>query len=1149
MSVLKMPTGCRGPGAVHHRWLVRAIFALLLGFSAGIAAESMTAALANELAGQRKNIEQNSSVGEEQKKLVLAKLDEAAVSLEEAAKLDARHRALAERLQLATSELEKLRSESGQAGVGLSLADIKVWSLTQLEVVLSERQLRLGEMEKELADSERQLSDYLLLARNGSTGITQLQARLGEAKSPSLASLDNASAQTAAERLSTLARRQQLTSRLDWLSLQQNNLSLLVELAQARRDLLAGRVEGLRKHLAAFREYLQKRREEVAMKAQQAAQQARQEAPSSLSSLRNQVAALAVEQTGLVTREAELDRTTEHTKRRIEEITRDRQRLQQIVELGGASAQVSSLLQKRRVFTVAPGELTKQVIGYQEQLSEMALRQIALDQTLRESADPKAALESLLQTLPEGEREGVRAQAGEALNRQAELSLELWKQYTRVITKLSTLDALTRQRLDVIQDYRAFIDDRLLWMPSTEILSVDQTGRLYQAAAWLLSPQNLALLGEDVVNLPRQHGIALLFLLAGLLAMVRLHRWSLQALESTAQAVQKPRSDRFGKTLSALAATLLLALPLPWFFIGSGLLLAGVQGHDYTQMVAAGLQAVGHTLLLLRLLRQLCRKNGVALAHLGWNEMLCQKLETQTSWLSSFAPPLAFLAILGSASVPSAFVHLGSSLTIEVAGLALLGLVALVSLMALLSVSIFSTWRKDGQVMISIAANPESRKWAEYHLIWFYPVLLVIAGLAVSALSGYYYTSAFLAGKIGQTVWFVLLLMFLRDLLLRGLYATQRRLRFEEALRYLESAQQRSEGADPAAPVRETEIPVESGKPDYAELGEKVRQLVKMGYMITVLVGLWLIWHEVIPAMNFMRSIELPLTTSKLVDGISQDVPVTLGDILGGLVLGGLAVFAARNVPALLELTLLQRLPLSRATRYAITTLTRYVVAMLGVAIAFNTLGLQWSSIQWLVAALSVGLGFGLQEIVANFISGIILLFEQPIRVGDVVTVENTTGTVSRIRIRATTITNWDRQELVIPNKSFITGTLINWTLSDTVSRHIITVGVGYDSDTRKAMELMREAALEHPDILDEPAPLISFELFGDNSLNLTMRAYLNDVDKRLATLTDLHQAILDKFRVAGIEISFPQRDVHLDASRPLEFVWRRQAKGEELSS
>jgi potassium efflux system protein len=122
---------------------------------------------------------------------------------------------------------------------------------------------------------------------------------------------------------------------------------------------------------------------------------------------------------------------------------------------------------------------------------------------------------------------------------------------------------------------------------------------------------------------------------------------------------------------------------------------------------------------------------------------------------------------------------------------------------------------------------------------------------------------------------------------------------------------------------------------------------------------------------------------------------------------------------------------------------------------------------------------------------------------------------------------------------------LINWTLSDTVSRLMITVGVAYDTDTRRAMELMHEAAAEHPKVLSDPRPRISFEGFGDNALTLVMRAFLEDVDARLDTITELHQAILDRFRANGIDIAFPQRDVHLETNRPIELVLRRDARRE----
>ncbi len=177
---------------------------------------------------------------------------------------------------------------------------------------------------------------------------------------------------------------------------------------------------------------------------------------------------------------------------------------------------------------------------------------------------------------------------------------------------------------------------------------------------------------------------------------------------------------------------------------------------------------------------------------------------------------------------------------------------------------------------------------------------------------------------------------------------------------------------------------------------------------------------------------------------------------------------------------------------------------------------------------MSVGIGFGLQEIVANFISGLILLFERPIRVGDVITIGDATGVVTRIRIRATTVRDWDRKELVVPNKEFITGRLLNWTLSDPVTRLVVNVGVAYGSDVEKAMKIMREVAEQNPQVLDDPEPFVTFEQFADSSLTLTLRAWVGSLSDRLPVRTELHQAINDKFNAAGIVIAFPQQDVHV---------------------
>jgi potassium efflux system protein len=193
-----------------------------------------------------------------------------------------------------------------------------------------------------------------------------------------------------------------------------------------------------------------------------------------------------------------------------------------------------------------------------------------------------------------------------------------------------------------------------------------------------------------------------------------------------------------------------------------------------------------------------------------------------------------------------------------------------------------------------------------------------------------------------------------------------------------------------------------------------------------------------------------------------------------------------------------------------------------------------------------VGIGFGLQEIVANSVSGLIILFERPIRVGDTVTVGETSGIVTRINIRATTIRDWDLKELVVPNKEFISGRLLNWTLSDPMTRVVVTVGVAYGTDADAALEQLRQAAAEHPEVLTDPPPLVTLDRFGDDAVVLMLRAYLANGDRRLGVLSELHAAIYRRFAAAGIVIAFPQRDVHLDVGSALPVRLERGGRGAE---
>jgi potassium efflux system protein len=294
-------------------------------------------------------------------------------------------------------------------------------------------------------------------------------------------------------------------------------------------------------------------------------------------------------------------------------------------------------------------------------------------------------------------------------------------------------------------------------------------------------------------------------------------------------------------------------------------------------------------------------------------------------------------------------------------------------------------------------------------------------------------------------------------------------------------------------------------------------------------VGFVYLWLPLFSGLEAMQRVTL-WTVSEMSQGEAIITSITLASVAMALLVLVITFAAARTLPQLVSLILLTRSSVTPGSRYATGKLIQYFVVGAGTILILSILGLRWDRLQWLVAALGVGIGFGLQEIIANFISGLIILFERPIRVGDLVTVGESSGEVVKIRIRATTIRDFDGKELLVPNKEFVTGRLLNWTLSDPKIRIIITVGIAYGSDARRAAAVMEEILRTHPMILEEPEPFVMFGEFGDSSLNLYARFFTADVDQRVALTSDLHHRIYEKLAEEGITIAFPQLDVHFDA-------------------
>jgi len=253
---------------------------------------------------------------------------------------------------------------------------------------------------------------------------------------------------------------------------------------------------------------------------------------------------------------------------------------------------------------------------------------------------------------------------------------------------------------------------------------------------------------------------------------------------------------------------------------------------------------------------------------------------------------------------------------------------------------------------------------------------------------------------------------------------------------------------------------------------------------------------------------------------------------LGQLLLALLAVYLAYLVSTLLRSTLegevFPRRELDPGIGAAITTLLHYVLVTVGFFFAFSLLGFSLTNLALIVGALGVGVGMGLQDLVKNFFSGLVLLFERPVRVGDMVILGGEWGTIRKIGLRATTITTFDRSELIVPNGELTSERVTNWTLSDEVTRLVLPIGVAYGSDIEAVFRVLQEAAEEHPEVLEDPAPVVLFMGFGESSLQFELRVWVGSVDVRLPTYSSLHADIDRRFRRQGITIPFPQRDLHL---------------------
>ena len=532
-------------------------------------------------------------------------------------------------------------------------------------------------------------------------------------------------------------------------------------------------------------------------------------------------------------------------------------------------------------------------------------------------------------------------------------------------------------------------------------------------------------------------------------------------------------------------------------------------------------------LFMSMLLLHAFRPHGLAERHFGWSGSLCRGIHSAMICIVWLVMPLKFFCEALETFQNGAWYDS-------------LGRLFFIAMLTVMSVAIwlacrgFNQWRdtvlaeqglartraqrrqhresllSGGPIDVEMLGNSSLKSTMRRFLLTIVSLLpMLLVGLSVA---GYHFTAMQMTRRAIWTVLLAGMIALVTGMVSRMLLVTQ----FRVKLRQLKRNESGHIGENETINI--------------AEISLQVNQLLRATAIAAVVVVGWKIWSEVSPTITYLEG--WALWDQKNADGEILST-TTASHLLMGLGTFAITWVLSRNLPGLLELTLIDRLPFDKGGRYAISFVVRYLVGLIGILLACKILGFSWNSVQWLAGALVLGLGFGLQEVFANLVSGIIILIERPIRVGDFVSINGTTGHVSQMQLRATTIRDLDMRELIIPNKKFITDDVMNWTLSDRMARLILKVGVAYESDTQLVQDTLLSIAQKHPLVLHRPAPEVVFGQFGDSTLDFELRVIVPRRDLFPKVKHELNMAINQEFRENDIEVAFPQREIRVKSESP----------------
>ncbi|MBS0909982.1 miniconductance mechanosensitive channel MscM [Tatumella sp. JGM118] len=768
-------------------------------------------------------------------------------------------------------------------------------------------------------------------------------------------------------------------------------------------------------------------------------------------------------------------------------------------------AQVARLpeVPKQQQIDSEMGELRVQRLHYEDLLS----RQGSLHSLTQEDGTPLTASQIRI----------LDAQ----LRTQRELLGSLISGCDSLILEITKLKVANTQLQDALDDVKDATHRYLFWTADVGPITFHYPLQVVQDLSRLISLDTFGQLGKASIMMFTSRETIIPILGAFFLVVISISsRRHYQAfLERSAGKVGKVTLDKFSLTVRTVFWSILVALPLPVLWAALGYGLQNAWPYPIAVAIGDGVTATLPVLWAFMISAAFARPHGLFITHFRWPQ-------------ASVAKAMRYYSLTVGVIVPLIMVLITFDNLEDRQFSASLG--RLCFILICISLTVVTNALKRAGLPLYFDRQGNSNNMTNTILWDVMMAIPLIAALA--SCIGYLATAQALLARLESSlaIWFVLLVIY--HIIRRWMLIQRRRIEFDRARQKradmlasrARSGEEEKEHSGFSTESYEVEEPVI----DLDTISAQSLRLVRSLLTLVALVSLILLWSELHSAFAFLENIPLWDASSTSGENIQ---PVTLGAVLIAILVLIITLQLVRNMPALLELALLQHLSLAPGTGYAITTLTKYVLMIIGVMTAFSMLGIDWAKLQWLVAALGVGLGFGLQEIFANFISGLIILFEKPIRIGDTVTIRELTGTISKINTRATTITDWDRKEIIVPNKAFITEQFVNWSLSDAVTRVVLTIPAPAHINSELVTGVLKQAADRCSYVLKTPLPEAFLVDLQQGIQLFELRIYAAEMGHRMPLRHELHQLILKGFKDNNIEMPFPPFQVRMEkVSTPL---------------